>query len=342
MSLRIEQCLADQESQWNSFLELVPNSTYNHLIGWQRAIESTYNLKIFRLIVKDNEEWVGIVPVAIMPKFPGGSRKAVSLPYSNYGGLLAAPGVNVEPLKAVVIKYLSDIGINRIEMRDLAPAMAVVDEVTMLLTLPDDSGQLWKQVGDKIRNQIRKAERSGLKLQWGSDQGDALYDIYAKNMGRLGTPVHSPKFFTAILANLGEHADVLTVRLKDRSIGAMLIIKNKDTWSDPFASCLREFNSMNPNMLLYWEALRTAAEAGAESFDFGRSHINSGTYRFKKQWGAREIALNYYSYLKGEMISSASTNFYRGQNASKLAYIWRQLPEFVQIRLGPLVRRWLP
>ncbi|MBZ0093186.1 MAG: GNAT family N-acetyltransferase, partial [Sulfuricellaceae bacterium] len=174
------------------------------------------------------------------------------------------------------------------------------------------------------------------------DQGDDLYAIYAKNMGRLGTPVHSPKFVKEILASLEGHVNVLTVRHEDRPIGAMLVFKHGGAWSDPIASCLTEFNSLNPNMLLYWESLRAACGAGAKLFDFGRSHRNSGTYRFKKQWGAKEIALNYHSYRHGVLLPSASTSFYRSQNASRLASIWRQLPAFVQRQLGSVVRRWLP
>jgi hypothetical protein len=93
---------------------------------------------------------------------------------------------------------------------------------------------------------------------------------------------------------------------------------------------------------MYWEALRAACDAGVKSFDFGRSHKDSGTYRFKKQWGASEVALNYHSYVGGKLIPSVSTNFYRGQSASKLASIWQKLPTFFQMRLGPVVRRWLP
>lgn len=161
-------------------------------------------------------------------------------------------------------------------------------------------------------------------------------------MGRLGTPVHSAKFVQEILRNLGESADVLTIRYEGRPVGAMLVIKQGNTWADPMASCLAEFNKFNPNMLMYWEALRAACDAGAKSFDFGRSHKQSGTYRFKKQWGAIEVPLKYHSYIGGEMFPFVSTDFYRGQSASIFASIWQKLPLIVQIRLGPTVRRWLP
>jgi len=277
-----------------------------------------------------------------MPKIPGGAVKAVSLPYCNYGGLLVAHGVDAAPIKVAAINYLTGLGIDMVELRDIAPGMVDASEVTMILSLPKSAELLWKQIGDKARNQVRKAQKTGLLLRWGRDQSDDLYAIYAKNMGRLGTPVHSPRFIKEILSSLGEQVYVLTVLHGGRAIGAILVIKHGDTWTDPMASCLVEFNKFNPNMLMYWEALRAACDAGAKAFDFGRSHKDSGTYRFKKQWGAGEVALDYHSYVGGILLQSVSTNFYRGQSASKLASLWQWLPTFVQMRLGPVVRRWLP
>ena len=58
----------------------------------------------------------------------------------------------------------------------------------------------------------------------------------------------------------------------------------------PWASSLREYFSLCPNNLLYWEMIRWGCKNGYQRFDFGRSSPDSGTYRFKKQWGAKEEA----------------------------------------------------
>jgi serine/alanine adding enzyme len=342
VQFQVVDCKEQEFGIWDAFVDKA-SGTYCHLFGWKQVFERVYGLRTHYLVFRSADEWLGILPLAVMPRLPGNAVKAVSLPYCNYGGLLVAPGIDVEPLKAAAIEYLTSMSISKIEFRDVAPGMADTGEVTMGLILPDSPDLLWKQVGGKVRNQVRKAQQSGLTFCWGRDQGDALYAIYAKNMGRLGTPVHSPRFIKEILDGFAERADVLTVRHEDRPIGAMLVIKQGNIWSNPIASCLAEFNSLNPNMLLYWEALRAACgDNSAKRFDFGRSHKDSGTYHFKKQWGAIEVALNYHSYENGELLPSASTSFYRGQSASRLAKIWRQLPAFVQRQLGPVVRRWLP
>src|SRR5205085_4728841 len=64
-----------------------------------------------------------------------------------------------------------------------------------------------------------------------------------------------------------------------------------DLMEIPWASSRREFNALGVNMLLYAETLKYAVESGVTVFDLGRSSIGSGTYKFKKQWGASERQL---------------------------------------------------
>lgn len=338
--LSIIECGVENSAAWNSFVKKT-GGTYCHLFGWKQVFEHAYGLQTHYLAFLSAGVWIGILPVAVMPCLFGCAAKAVSLPYCNYGGLLVAADSDAASIKSEAIRYLAARRIDKVEMCDIAPTLVDANEVTLVLDLPDNEDILWKQIGDKARNQVRKAQKIGLTLRWGRDQSDALYAIYAKNMARLGTPVHSPRFIREILGNLGECVDVLTVRYDGQEIGAMLVIKHGDTWTDPMASCLTEFNKFNPNMLMYWEALRAACDAGAKSFDFGRSFKDSGTFRFKKQWGASEVALQYNSFYRG-VLQPASTNFYRGQSASKLARIWRRLPTFIKMSFGPVVRRWLP
>jgi hypothetical protein len=54
----------------------------------------------------------------------------------------------------------------------------------------------------------------------------------------------------------------------------------------PWASSLRRFNHLSPNMLLYWNMLKHSITKGFQVFDFGRSTRDSGTFSFKEQWGA--------------------------------------------------------
>lgn len=334
-------CQSECAAQWNYF---VKNNygNYCHQYEWRRVLQNAYRLETFYLSITQGSDWVGILPLAVIPAM--GGRKSVSVPYCNYGGLLVAQGADESQVRNAALTFLGHKGIHQLEVRGFCHAVSAYSsgEVTMMLNMPNASELLWKMIGSKARNQIRKAERSSLEVQWGREQVTDLYEIYAENMGRLGTPVHARAFVDEILAAFGDQADVLTVRMQGQAIAAMLVLKHGDTWIDPIASSRNEFNHMNPNMLLYWEALRQAAIAGAKHFDFGRSKKDSGTYRFKRQWGAMEIPLDYHTYVKGVRVESASTDTYRGGKAAVFAKIWANLPSSVQHFFGPKIRRYIP
>jgi FemAB-related protein (PEP-CTERM system-associated) len=326
---------------WQSFVRL-NHGNYCQDHAWLQILDKCYSLKCFFLVASDQFGVQGILPVAVIPNLF--SPKAVSLPYCNYGGPLISDGADKSGILQAALVYLSKRGINRVEIRELCAA-DVTDasaEVTLILDLPEMPETLWKKIGDKARNQIRKAERAGLMVQWGQDQASELYSIYADNMGRLGTPVHARAFIDEILNAFMGRADVLTVRLDGKAVAAMLVLKYGDTWIDPIASSRTEFNRLNPNMLLYWEAMRQAALAGAKHFDFGRSKKGSGTWRFKRQWGAREQSVDYHTYVDGRRTESASTDVYRSSKAALFAKAWTRLPRMVQRYMGPKIRRYIP
>ena len=74
-------------------------------------------------------------------------------------------------------------------------------------------------------------------------------------------------------------------------------------------------------------------------FDFGRSTRQSGTYQFKRQWGAAEEPLFWYRLpIASRQIASAPPA--RAGN-DFLARMWQHLPLAVTRQVGPHVRKYL-
>ena len=92
-------------------------------------------------------------------------------------------------------------------------------------------------------------------------------------------------------------------------------------------------------MLLYWETIRTACLEGFRRFDFGRSSRGSGTYRFKRQWGAVESPLFWYTIPIHGRVRPVSPD--EGRIAAYLTSAWRHLPLTVTRGVGPRIRRYL-
>jgi lipid II:glycine glycyltransferase (peptidoglycan interpeptide bridge formation enzyme) len=70
----------------------------------------------------------------------------------------------------------------------------------MILDLEQDEETQWKALDAKVRNQVRKAEKSGLTAMTGHmELLEGFYEVFCRNMRDLGTPVYSKNFFRNIL-----------------------------------------------------------------------------------------------------------------------------------------------
>jgi hypothetical protein len=109
--------------------------------------------------------------------------------------------------------------------------------------------------------------------------------------------------------------------------------------SNPWASSLRRYGPFAPNMLLYWTMLEHACRHGYRTFDFGRSTVDEGTYRFKEQWGAKPAPLHWYKFSRDDLSSSELTSDGRWMN--RAIECWKRLPVPVTRVLGPKIRRYI-
>lgn len=326
---------------WDRFVQR-QNGSFYQLSGWKSVLEEAYGLHCHYLLFSEGGSLVAVLPLACGRLHT--RHKAWSLPFCNYSGLLGMGGVDRDRVLDAATSYLATRGVRQFQLRELDAATSdgLSDEVTMILALAESEEKLWDAVGPKTRNLVRKSEKSGLLSTWGMQQLDEFYAIYARNMGRLGTPVHARRFFQVLAETFTDRVDIQIVRKDSKPIAGMLITRFGDTWGDPWASSLQEFNHLSPNMHMYWETLRRATIAGVSRFDFGRSERNSGTYRFKRQWGAQSFDLTYRSYSPEYPRGVIHASVYRSGSARLIASAWSRLPFPVQKALGPRLRIFLP
>jgi FemAB-related protein (PEP-CTERM system-associated) len=216
----------------------------------------------------------------------------------------------------------------------------VSTKVHMRLALTDTPGKLWERLSPKVRNQVRKGQKSGLRTIWGSH--DLLADFYAvfcRNMRDLGTPVYGMALFRAILEQFPERAELCVVRGGGRAIAAALVLHGWGVGEVPSAASLREFNSSCANMLMYWQLLERSVLRGHDIFDFGRSSLDSNTFRFKKQWGAEPYPANWQYCLR---VGNANQARPDNPRYGRLIRLWQRLPVCVTRLLGPRIVRGIP
>jgi hypothetical protein len=90
---------------------------------------------------------------------------------------------------------------------------------------------------------------------------------------------------------------------------------------------------------MYHQLLCRAVEKGSKEFDFGRSSEGSGTYRFKKQWGATPHSTVWQYHLRdgdAEEMRPDSPKYRRRIE------LWQKLPVWVTRMVGPAIVRGIP
>ena len=337
--------LALSARRWDEFVNSHPAASCYHLASWATVFNKAFGHDTRYLAAETNGEIVGILPLVVF-KSRFLRRFSVSLPFVNYGGVVADTPEVERALVDAAIDETRAMGGEYLELRhtrQLFPSFpSKQHKVAMILPLAENQEKQWSALDRKIRNQVRKAEKSELRVtQGGVELVEPFYDVFAHNMRDLGTPVYPRQWFQQILATFPDNARAFCVWHGDQPIAASYVFWHGDTMEVPSASALRSFNPMCPNTLLYWEMLKFAAARGLRNFDFGRSTPGAGTYDFKRQWGAQPHGLTWEYWLASgdDELPDMSPQNPRVQWAIEL---WRHLPVPVTRAVGPLVVRNIP
>ena len=217
-----------------------------------------------------------------------------------------------------------------------------LDKVAMILDLPPDNDTLARQLGSKLRSQIRRAERISPEVSiGGAELLDEFYPIFCRTMRDLGTPVYPRRFFDTVLTALDGAAIVLVIRVAGEPVSGAVAVHWRKTLEIPWACTLRRVNPHSVNMRLYWELLTFAVGKGCQKFDFGRSSRDSGTQRFKAQWGALPVQLHWNEYSPNTFALTPSSARPKREFRSAMN-VWRRMPVPLANAIGPLICSRLP
>lgn len=344
MTVNIVQATPVHAESWDKYVSAHSQATPYHRYAWVQSVEQAYKHKNASLVALEEDQVVGIFPCIGMKK-PFSSIKYCALPFCDIGFGLADNQDILRLLQTHATERLKNSGGTSLEYRDSEHQTVESQEqgmkVRMVLPLPDSADELMSSFKSKLRSQVRKSEKNGLtyKIANNQQQLDNFYQIFAINMRKLGSPVHSKKWFEALLKNYAEHIHLSVVYNDNTPIGAGIVLKNKDRLVIPWASTVAEYNRLAPNMMLYWSLLKLACDLGCKEFDFGRSSFGEGTFKFKKQWGAEPIPLKW-SDIANPSPTEADEHV---QSASKIRpmveNIWSKLPLGLTTSLGPIIRR---
>ena len=332
--------------RWDDFVLRSASSNGYHQIAWRDVIERSFGHRTFYLLSEaDSGSVDGVLPLVQLKSCMFGNF-LVSLPYFNYGGVCAASEHAAHKLLTEAKFLAGEIGVEHIEFRHTEHSFGDLpvkrDKVSMRLALAGGAEGLFKSFPAKLRSQIRRPEKEGMVCEIGrNDKLDDFYAVFAENMRDLGTPVYARAFFGNILEAFPRSSWICTVATGDgRPVAAAFLVGFRGMMEIPWASSLRRYNALSPNMLLYWNVLKFACESGYSVFDFGRSTPGEGTYRFKEQWGAKPEQLYWHYWLRNSgTLPELNPKNPKYQVAIRL---WKRLPLPVTRMFGPAIVKYLP
>ena len=339
--LIVSKAGAADRAEWEQFVNRRGDEAGYHAWDWQRVFENAFGHECVYLMARRDGAVAGVLPlVQIKSRLFGNSL--TSLPFLNYGGVMADGGDAGDALIERARAEAAERRCKHVELRHVGAQFPELPckkhKVSMRLPL---GANMWDGLDRKVRNQIRKAEKSGLTIERGGvSLVHDFYKVFARNMRDLGTPVYSRRLFEEVMRAFPDRSQLHVVRMNGEPVAAGFTYRTGTMVQLPWASSIREFNPLCPNVLLYWDAIQYAASSGASVFDMGRSTPNEGTFKFKAQWGAQPVPLHWEYQLLAERdmpnVSPANPKF-------QLAIaLWQRLPLALTKTVGPLIVRTIP
>jgi hypothetical protein len=244
---------------------------------------------------------------------------AFSLPFGLYGGIdVSKAELYIEFMKhikkflgsAIVLQNPFDSVLSRINLSSLSRAYTHIVEFGNA-TYED----VFKIFFDsKLRNQIRKGEKSNLTIREGNNEDiiKAFYELYVLTNKRWGKKhlKYSIDFFMAFAGK--PYFEIKLSMFGRKAISAIILLKLSGQYLYWFGALNKDYGEYCPNHLLLSRTIREAIEARAEFFNFGASGKLIDVKKFKESFGAKEISYDIY-FLGNRAIKCALATIMRRQ-----------------------------
>lgn len=342
MALTVERYAGDA-AEWDAFAASRPGYTHFHRFAWQRVVREVFGHECVYLAARaPGGSLEGVLPLIRVKSLLFG-HYLVSMPFLNYGGPLGDEDA-VRALTASAVDIARRDRVKLLELRSRIPLSAELPvshrKITVVRDLPSTPEALFRSFDSKLRAQIRRPQKENVSVLFGPDQVEPFFDVFARHMRELGTPTQPRRLFETIAREFGDDVWFACAYVGGRPIAGGCGFRWGREFEMTWASSLRAFNRISPNMLLYWSFMERCVREGLATFNFGRCSPGGGTHRFKLQWGSRDEPLWWYQH--AAIAGSGSTPSPDDGAYSWGPRIWKKLPTSIATAIGPRIVRYIP
>jgi len=314
-------------------------------MAWQRLIQNTFGHEPRHIVASNSAgNVIGVLPLFLVRSLIFG-RMLVSTPHATYGGILASSDAVAQAIFLRAHEMAKELNVEFLELRNFRNALP--DDllqrkdlyVTFRQELRRDPEASFLDIPRKKRYRIREGIKHGLEFRVDEIGNREFFDLYSRNVRRLGTPVFPRRLFEAGRREFGPACKVFSVHWKGMLVSAAWTLFYNDEFMSFFAASRREYDHLSLNNFMYWMLIKYGCENGYKTFDFGRSKRGTGSCEFKEHWGMTMTGLQYqYALVRRQSMPDTSPlnpRFSWGIRA------WQRLPLPVTQTLGPIISRHL-
>jgi serine/alanine adding enzyme len=170
-----------------------------------------------------------------------------------------------------------------------------------LIDLNKSQEDLWKNISETRRKQIKRAEKRGLsvKMEHKADNIKEVYNVLMETYKRTRLEKEEIDIFLNCNNYLSANNNVryFMAYADEKLVGFRIVLIYKKYIYDWYAGNLSDYQSHYPNDLLVWEVLKWGNENGYTTFNFGgagKPGIPYGVREFKKRFGGRLVDYGYW------------------------------------------------
>ncbi|HTE41412.1 MAG TPA: FemAB family XrtA/PEP-CTERM system-associated protein [Steroidobacteraceae bacterium] len=339
--LRIELMSPADAVAWDAFVTAHKDGTFFHLSAWARVLKRAFGHRSYYLTAKIDSRIVGVLPLARVRSALFGDALA-STPFCVYGGALADDETIRKALEDRAGQLADELQVDHLELRNTTKTREdwPVKELyfTFRKQLDADPEKNMLAIPRKQRAEVRAGIKNNLQVEFDTDTR-RLYSIYSTSVRALGTPVFSRKYFDVLREEFGAACEISTIVHEGNAVASLMTFWFRDEVLPYYGGGMPAARPLSAYDFLYWDLMRRACERGTRIYDFGRSKIDTGPFRYKKHWGFEPKPLPY-SY---KLVRSKSVPNLSPTNPKYKPFIeaWKRVPLPVTQFIGPMVAKYL-
>lgn len=324
---------------WDNYVEQAKEATFFHLSGWKEVVDRAFAHPTYYLYAEEQGKITGILPLVHIKSFLFGNA-LVSNAFCVYGGIVADDNETFQKLDKEACRLAEQLGVDHLEMRNRVqktPDRPFKDlYVTFRKELDPEEEKNLQAIPRKQRAMVRKGIKAGLISIIDQDV-ERFFAAYSESVRNLGTPVLPKKYFQIFKDVFKEQCEILTIEHNGQLISSVMNFYFRDEVLPYYGGGTEQARAVKGNDFMYWEVMRRAVEKQVKTFDYGRSKIGTGSYKFKRHWGFEPEPL-FYEYHLVNVDAMPDINPLNPKYQFFIA-AWKRLPLRLSQTIGPFLAK---